>query len=196
MTNNHTNIELLQQKVALFSDQQSYNELFLHFYPSLQQFAFSFVKSKQLSEEVVSDVFIKIWEKRKTLHNITNLKLYLFTSTRNTAINYLKKKKGEQHILAEDYWVELNSVYFDPEKLMITAEMVTRIHKAIQSLPPKCKLIFKLIKEEGLKYKEVATLLDLSVKTVENQMTLALKRIGSEIGFNIKHSISTTTKPA
>lgn len=74
---------------------------------------------------------------------------------------------------------------------MITAEMVTKIHKAIQSLPPKCKMIFKLIKEEGLKYKEVAALLNLSVKTVENQMTLALKKISVAIGFNIKHSIAT-----
>ncbi|MCC6287647.1 MAG: RNA polymerase sigma-70 factor [Chitinophagaceae bacterium] len=194
MNNNRPDIELLQQKVALFSDQQSYNELFLHFYASLQQFAYSYVKSRQLSEEVVSDVFIKIWEKRDILHKISNLKLYLFTSTRNTAINYLKKQKGEQHIPAEDYWVELNSVYFDPEKLMITAEMLTKIQKAIQSLPPRCKMIFKLVKEEELKYREVATLLDLSVKTVENQMTLALKRISIEIGFNIKHSISATTR--
>jgi RNA polymerase sigma-70 factor (ECF subfamily) len=191
MNTNQSYIELLQQKIALFDDQQSYNELFLHFYASLQQFAFLYIQSKQLSEEIVSDVFIKIWEKRKTLHNIGNLKLYLFTSTRNTAINYLKKQKGQQHIAAQDYWIELNSVYFDPEKLMITAEMVTKIHKAIQSLPPKCKMIFKLIKEEGLKYKEVAALLNLSVKTVENQMTLALKKISVAIGFNIKHSIAT-----
>lgn len=187
-------IILLQQKIALFNDQQAYNELFLRFYPSLQQFAFSYVKSKQLSEEIVSDVFIKIWQKRETLHNIGNLKLYLFTSTRNTAINYLKKQKGAPLELAEDYWVELNSVYFDPEKLMITAEMMDRIQKAIQSLPPKCKLIFKLVKEEELKYKEVAALLDLSIKTVENQMTLALKKISAEIGFNIKRSRSTPVR--
>lgn len=194
MNKNIPDIELLQQKIALFNDQQSYNELFLHFYPSLQQFAFSYVKSKQLSEEIVSDVFIKIWEKRTTLHKIANLKFYLFTSTRNTAINYLKKQKGAKSIAAEDYWVELNSVYFDPEKLMITAEMMQKIQKAIQSLPPKCKLIFKLVKEEGLKYKEIAALLDLSIKTVENQMTLALKKISTEIGFSIKQSISSSTK--
>jgi len=190
VTNNIAHIELLQQKIALFSDQQSYNELFVHFYPSLRQFAMSFTKSRQLSEEVVSDVFIKIWEKRETLHKIGNLKLYLFTSTRNTALNYLKKQKGIQHVPLEDYWVELNSVYFDPEKLMITAEMMNRIHTAIQALPPKCKLIFKLVKEEGLKYKVIATLLDLSLKTVENQMTLALKKISAEIGFHVKRSNS------
>ncbi len=189
MDNQQTHIELLQEQVALFNNQQAYNELFLHFYPSLQQFAFSFLRSKQLSEEAVSDVFIKIWEKRKVLHTIINLKFYLFTSTRNTALNYLKKQKGHQNLLPDDYWVELNSVFFDPEQLMITAEMIHKIHEAVQSLPARCKLIFKLVKEEELKYKEVAELLNLSVKTVENQMTLALKKIGSAIGFDIHRSV-------
>ena len=189
MDNHLPHIELLQQQVALFNNQQAYNELFLHFYPSLQQFAFSFLRSKQLSEEAVSDVFIKIWEKGKSLHTITNLKFYLFTSTRNTALNYLKKQKGRQNLLPDDYWVELKSVFFDPEQLMITAEMIHKIHEAVQSLPARCKLIFKLVKEEELKYREVAELLNLSLKTIENQMTLALKKIGSAIGFDIHSSV-------
>ena len=195
MHNRRPHIELLQQQIALFNNQQAYSELFLHFYPSLQQFAFSFLKSKQLSEEAVSDVFIKIWENRKTLHTITNLKFYLFTSTRNSALNYLKKQKGSQNLLPDDYWVELNSVFFDPWQLMITAEMIRKIQEAVQSLPPRCKLIFKLVKEEELKYREVAELLNLSVKTVENQMTIALKKIGSAIGFDIHRAVSSSVKP-
>lgn len=190
MNANDSHITLLQKKISDNSDQQAYNDLFLRFYPSLKQFAYSFLKSKQLSEEAVSDVFINIWEKRKELHTITNLKLYLFTSTRNAALNYLKKQKGLNNLHVEDYWVELNSIYFDPEQLMITAEMIAKVHEAIQSLPARCRLIFKLVKEEGLKYREVAELLNLSVKTVENQMTLALKKIGSAIGFNIHRSVS------
>lgn len=190
--NNHDKryILLLQEKIAINNDQQAYNDLFALFYQSLKQFAFSFLKSKQLSEEVVSDVFIKIWQKRGSLHTITNLKLYLFTSIRNIALNYLKKQKGLNNLPVEDYWVELNSIYFDPEQLMITAEMIARVQEAIQSLPSRCRLIFKLVKEEGLKYREVAELLNISVKTVENQMTLALKKIGSAIGFDIHRSVS------
>ncbi len=182
-------ISFLQQAVALHSDQQAYNKLFLYFYSSLKEFACSFLKSKQLADEVVSDVFIKIWQKRATLHTIQNLKLYLFTSTRNTALNYLKKE-GLQKPLPEDYWVELRSIYFNPEHLLITEEMIEKIHAAIQQLPARCRLIFKLIKEEELKYREVAGLLDISVKTVENQMTLALKKIGNAINFDIKRSVS------
>lgn len=187
-------LKIWQHRISCFNDQQAYNDLFLHFYNPLHQFAFSFLKSKQLAEEVVSDVFIKIWEKRNTLDYISNLKFYLFTSTRNTALNYLKKQKGLQYVSVEEYWKELNSLVINPEDLLINTEMLHKIHRAIQSLPPKCKMIFKLTKEEGLKYKEVAILLNLSVKTVENQMAIALKRIASEIGVNMLHSVSPTSK--
>ena len=72
----------------------------------------------------------------------------------------------------------IKQCFFDPEQLMITAKMIYKIHEAVQSLPARCKLIFKLVKEEGLQYREVAELLNLSVKTIENQMTLALKKLG------------------
>ncbi|MBX3239717.1 MAG: RNA polymerase sigma-70 factor [Chitinophagaceae bacterium] len=181
-------ILVLQQAVAFRNDQEAYNKLFLHFYPSLKEFAYTFLKSKALSDEVVSDVFIKIWQKRNTLHTISNIRLYLFTSTRNTAFNYLKKQQGLQNLPVEDYWVELKSIYFNPESLMITEEMIERIQKAIQQLPARCRLIFKLVKEEGLKYREVAELLEISVKTVENQMSLALKKLGNSINFDITRS--------
>jgi RNA polymerase sigma-70 factor (ECF subfamily) len=73
---------------------------------------------------------------------------------------------------------------------MLTAEMVARIHKAIGGLPPRCQLVFKLIKEDGLKYQQVADLLNLSVKTVENQMTIALRKIGEAIHFDIRSTLS------
>ena len=177
---NSVYVEDLKKRIALFDDQQAYKELFMILYPSLQQFAFSILRSKQLAEEAVSDVFIKIWEKRNTINNIGNLKFYLFTSTRNISLNYLKKQKGIQNINSEDYWVELHSVYFDPEQLMLTAEMISKVLEAINGLPPR--------------YREVAELLELSPKTVENQMTLALKKIGTAIGFDIYKSISSTLK--
>ena len=76
---------------------------------------------------------------------------------------------------------------------MISAEAIKQIQEAIQELPPRCRLIFKLVKEEGLKYKEVAELLQLSVKTVENQMSLAFKKIGSAIDFKL-HQLTVFSK--
>ena len=90
----------------------------------------------------------------------------------------------------DDYRVQLRSIYFEPEELLITAEMISRIQQAIHQLPPRCQLIFKLIKDDGLKYKEVADLLNLSIKTIENQMTLALRKIGSAIRFDIRTTVS------
>lgn len=179
----------IQSRIALHNDEQAYKELFHHFYPSLYQFALSMVKSGQVAEEVVSDVFIRIWKKRAALARIQNLKLYLFTSTKNTSLNYLRQQKREID-LPDDYRVQLRSVYFNPEELLITAEMIKRIQRAIQQLPPRCQLIFKLVKEDGLKHKEVAGLLNLSIKTVENQLAVALRKIGTAIQFDIRTTVN------
>ena len=179
----------IQERIALHNDEQAYKQLFHHFYPSLYQFALSLVKTGQVAEEVVSDVFIHVWQKRAGLVRIQNLKLYLFVSTRNTSLNYLRQKKRDI-LLPDDYRVQLRSVYFDPEQLLITAEMIKRIQQAIYQLPPRCQLIFKLIKEDGLKHKEVAELLNLSLKTIENQMTLALRKIGTAIRFDIRTTVN------
>lgn len=180
------NIRLLQQAIACFDDTQAYKQLFLLFYPSLVSFAVSITRSKQLSEEVVSDVFIKIWEKRDQLDKVENLSYYLFTAVKNKCINHLNYQKSTIGIEISETRFEFRSFYHDPEQKMISAEMIDQIQKAIQDLPPRCRLIFKLVKEEGLKYKEAAELMQLSVKTIENQMSLAFKKIGTAI--NLKHS--------
>lgn len=179
----------IQSRIALHNDEQAYKELFHHFYPSLYQFALSIVKTGQIADELVSDVFIRIWRKRTALARIQNLKLYLFTSTKNTSLNYLRQQKREVE-LPDDYRVQLRSVYFNPEELLITAEMIKRIQLAIHQLPPRCQLIFKLVKEDGLKHKEVAGLLNLSIKTVENQLAVALRKIGTAIQFDIRTTVN------
>jgi RNA polymerase sigma-70 factor (ECF subfamily) len=182
-------IQELQQRIALYDDQGAYKELFALFYKSLQQFAISFVRSPESAEEIVSDVFIKVWKKRAVLHRIQNLKLYLFVSTKNGALNYLRTQK-KVFLQPEQYFIQLQSIYFDPEKLMLTAEMMNRVQKAINDLPPRCQLIFKLVKEDGLKYREVADLLQVSLKTVENQMSIAIRKIGLAIHFDIRTTLS------
>ncbi|HXO74456.1 MAG TPA: sigma-70 family RNA polymerase sigma factor, partial [Puia sp.] len=137
---------------------------------------------------VVSDVFIKVWEKRKELEKIDNLKVYLYVSTRNIAFNYLDKQKRNATFSIDDFQAEFTSVYFDPEQMLITADMLALIQKAIDQLPSKCRLIFKLAKEDGLKYKEIAEILNISAKTVENQIAIALHKIGNTVSFDIKRS--------
>ena len=140
--------------------------------------------------EIVSDVFIRIWNKRQSLPGIENLHLYLYISTKNQAINYLTRQNREKTFSPDEVVVELRSIYYDPEQLLITAEMLRLLQHAISQLPPRCQLIFKLVKEDGLKYKEVAELIGVSIKTVENQMTIALRKIDQSIQFDEQKSIS------
>ncbi|KIC92032.1 RNA polymerase sigma-70 factor [Flavihumibacter sp. ZG627] len=182
-------IQYLQERIARFDDQAAYRELFTAFYPPLTQFAFGFTRSKQSAEEIVSDVFIIIWEKRKRLENISSLKLYLYTATRNTAYNFLSRQNRVLLTDLSEIPVDLKSVHLDPERMLITAEMKKMVQEAILKLPPRCRLIFKLVKEDELKYREVAELLKLSVKTVETQMSIALKRIGEAVRFDIRKAV-------
>src|SRR5580704_16701906 len=140
-------IHYLQLRIARYDDQQAYKELFTSFYSYLFPFALGIVKSKESAEEVISDIFIKIWEKREALEKITNLKVYLYVATRNTAFNYADKQKRNATNSIEEFSVEFKSRYFDPEQLLITADMVNLIEKVIDKLPPKCRIVFKLVKE-------------------------------------------------
>jgi RNA polymerase sigma-70 factor (family 1) len=184
LENDH--IKRLLSAIALNNDQAAYKELFLLMHSRLKQFAYSILKSTEESEELVSDLFIKIWEKRDQLTTIDSPRLYFYTTAKNLAFNRINKQKRQQSLAAEAWLVQLNSIYFDPEQLMMTEEMMRKIKQAVNDLPPRCRIIFKLIKEDGLKYKEVAELLHLSVKTIEAQMAIALRRIGKCMHFEIK----------
>ncbi len=184
-------IAQLQNLVARFEDEQAYKELFVSLYSYLYNFAFSFVKSKQLSEEIVSDVFIKVWQNRKSIDKINNLKVYLYVAIRNFSLNYLNNKKNISFVDIEDFATKLKSNYSDPEQLLITSDMMLMINEAILQLPPKCRLIFKLVKEDRMKYKEVAEVLHISIKTVENQIAIALRKIGATVCFDERRAIST-----
>src|SRR5215211_5228419 len=173
-------VNRLLNRIALYDDTIAYKELFLLYHNRLVLFSTSITHSKESAEEVVSDVFLKIWNNRPTLTRIENFHLYIYISTKHLSLNYLARQKRFKAFSFDESLVELTA-YANPEQLMITAEMHRKIQNAVNELPPKCKLIFKLIKEDGLKYKEVAELLNLSLKTVENQMTIALKRLGQSI---------------
>ena len=180
-------IRRLLSAIALNNDQVAYKELFVLLHSRLKQFAYSILKSGEEADELVSDLFIRIWQKRDKLTAIQSPLFYFYTTAKNLALTRLKKQKRQVSLSAKDWLVQMNSIYFDPEQLMVTEEMMRQIKKAINDLPPRCRLIFKLIKEDGLKYKETAELLHLSVKTVEAQMAIALRRIAKCMHFEIKN---------
>ena len=169
-------------RIALSEDMKAYKELYLLMFDSLFRFSYSFVKSKQLAQELVSDVFIKLWQIRSQLNAIDNLKPYLFGITKNFSLSYLARASKNLSIQLDD--MDLNETdiesvieFKNPEDLYISKETIKNVMKAIQGLPPQCQIIFSLVKVEGLRYKEVARLLDISVFTVRNQVAIATKKI-------------------
>lgn len=186
--NNH--IKRLLSAISLNDDQIAYKELFILLHSRLKKFAYSILKSGEEAEELVSDIFIGIWEKRDQLTKIDSPLLYFYTTAKNLSFNRIKKLKKQQtiNLNPDDWFIQFQSIYFDPEQLMMTEEMIRQIKKAVNELPPRCKLIFMLVKEDGLKYREVAELLNLSVKTVEAQMAIALRRLGKCMHLEVRQA--------
>lgn len=171
-----------QHRIAVSDDEDAFLHLYRHFKPKLEKFAYSICHVKEDAEEIVEDVFVRVWVKRKTLDQVQNLKLYLYVATRNFSLNYLRVNQRNAHLVIDDLRVEIQDITADPEQLMSNAERITQINYAIGELPNRCKVIFKLVKEDGLKQREVAELLHLSPKTVENQLAIAIKRLAQAIG--------------
>jgi RNA polymerase sigma-70 factor (ECF subfamily) len=151
-------------------DQGSFEHLFREYFPPLMTFARKILGDEDDAREIVHRVFINLWEKRKDLDLSTSLKSYLFTSVHNRSLNLIRDRKkfsdAEIPEVAGDH---------DVSQQMETLELENRISEVIASLPEKCREIFELNRFEGLKYSEIAEKLDISVKTVENQMSKALK---------------------
>lgn len=179
-----------------YNDQQALKALYELYGAKLYQLAFAIVKSRELAEEVVEDVFIQAWNKRSRLAGLENLPFYLYTATKNISCSYLRKYSRASKTFSLD---EVALPYYQlskpPEDLMITGETIQLINRAINDLPPKCRLIFKLVKEDGLKYREVADLLHISIKTVENQVGIALKKIHEAIKVHLPSSLFLLQKP-
>jgi len=186
-------LKRLLSSIALNDDKTAYKELFVSLHYQLKRFAFSILKSNEEAEELVSDIFIRIWERRHQLTEIESPIQYFYVTTKNLALTRINRQKKLVRFASDDWLVQLESIYFDPEKLMITEETFRQVRQAISELPPRCRIIFKLVKEDGLKYSEVAELLNLSVKTIETQMAIAFRRVGKSLRFEIKsasHSAS------
>jgi len=167
----------IQLKIAA-GDESTLAELYQLFHKRLHQFSRVITRSDEIAEEVVNDVFVKLWSHRDKINEIENLTVYLYVAVKNRSLNELSRRAKELVNTPFDYFdIELEEAASNPHELMVTAEIMQRMQKAIDSLPPRCKMIFKLIREDGLKYKEVAQILNISVNTIDVQMAIAVKRI-------------------
>jgi RNA polymerase sigma-70 factor (ECF subfamily) len=172
----------LQHLIATRGDELAYAELFHRFAIVLQKFAEAIIHDGGAAEELVSDVFIRVWERRETLDQISNLRMYLYISVRNFSINHLRAHKHPVTVSLDEIPLDLHdTLQTTPLDDTMERELVERLREAVLQLPLRCRVIFKLAKEDGLRHREIAELLQLSPKTVENQMTIALRKIGGSI---------------
>ena len=177
------NIRVWQQQIACDGDEKAFAELFRYFYDRLLHFCIQYVHTREAAEEIVSDVFVKIWNRRTDLEEVVNLEVYLFVAVKNHSLNYLEQYSSLRitPINDETGISELtNSI--DPERTMEWKEILFRMDQEVSRLPDQCRRVFKLIKEEGFRYKDVAEILNISPRTVETQLFRAMKRLNEVVG--------------
>jgi RNA polymerase sigma-70 factor (ECF subfamily) len=175
----HTQRDILENIKK--GDLHSFKQLFENYYVMLCYIANGYLNSKQLSEEVVDDVFYKIWENRETLNIHTSLKAYLVKAVRHRSINYLEQNRSSYYISDTSIKDGCENFFFSdtntPLSGLISKEQEDAITQAISSLPAGCRKVFHLRHFENLKYEEIALKLNISVNTVKSQMQTALQKL-------------------
>jgi RNA polymerase sigma-70 factor (ECF subfamily) len=176
------NLDYLVERVALFSDEQAFEKIFFFFNSDLFNLAFSFLRSKEQAEEIISDTFVNVWRNRSRLPEIGNIRVYLFVAVKNLCITHISRNRQKNFVTLDDVAENFPVAGVrNPEELFMSKEMQLCLQAAVEALPPKCRLIFKLAREDGFRYKEIAQILNISVKTVDAQMAIAAKRIAQAI---------------
>lgn len=162
------------------NDEKALEALYQKYYYRLCHFAFQYVRSFELTEEIVSDVFLNIWKRRQNLTISGSFKAYLYTATRNQALNYIKKEGMKGLSIDEvDKDEQMASLNYNPEEELLFKELKNQMGVLVSVLPPRRKLIFKLSRLEGFTYHEIAEILSISVHTVQNQMVAAIKQMSA-----------------
>jgi RNA polymerase sigma-70 factor (ECF subfamily) len=153
-------------------NKSEFDKLFRAYYQDLCRFAVYMSSSPDDAEEIVQDIFFKIWTNHKILNISTSAKSYLFTAVKNSVYNIHKHNKIKEKFITN---TDKNETYQDASVELEHNEGLNKIEKTIDELPEKRKQVFTMSKIEGYKYKEIADKLNISIKTVENHMGEALK---------------------
>jgi RNA polymerase sigma-70 factor (family 1) len=188
--NEPATIPELQKRIALYDDMKAYRQLCDLFYRRLNRTAYAFIKLKEPAEEIVSDVFIKVWQMRAKLPEIENLPVYLYTVTKNLCLKYITRQYKNPVTSLDIMHFETSIDFNTPEEICISSDIIKKIRQALDELPPKCKLILQLVKEDGLRYKEVAEILHISELTVRNQVAIAIKKLGKALPVYLQSSVN------
>ena len=174
-------------RIARHSDEEAAREFFEIFHPKLVRFAVIYTSSLHDANDLVADVFVKLFRNKRKLEDIKDIQYYLYKAVKNQCITYFKKKKSDLSV-NDIEWEETGYTYEiqNPESEFLTKELASEIEEIVNGFPPKRKIIYKMVVIDGLKYKEAAEILDLSIKTIENHLSLAVKELRQKIRNYLK----------
>lgn len=172
---------ILLQKIRS-GEKKTLEIIFTKYYVRLCRHALKIVERRDISEEIVQELFIDLWKKRESLPTINSLSAYLHTSVKNRSINYVKSANSKYQLVNDTYYLE--GSIDSTEEYLNASELEIIVASGIKKLPPQCRNIFILNRHEGLTYKMIAEKLNISQKTVETQMAIAIKRLKESVEAN------------
>ncbi len=155
-------------------DKKAFEKVFRQYYNELCHFALGFLKDPDEAEEIVQEVFFRIWNRRKKFTIQSNLKSYIYQSVRNACVEHGRHLQVKNKYAGEK--IE-SSLPASPEEILEAGQLEKIMQMAINKLPQRCKKIFSLSRDEGLKYREIAEKLAISIKTVEADMGITLQTL-------------------
>jgi RNA polymerase sigma-70 factor (ECF subfamily) len=162
------------------SDQTAFELLFRFYYPGLVVFVSQIISDRDEAEEIVQDFFVNVWSARKSIHQSSSLKSYFFVSVKNRAFNYLKKEQIREKTLHQLKEIVEKDMLFQPD-LFVESELQQQIANAMEKLPARTREIFMMSRFKGISNDEIATQLELSKRTVETQISNALKILREDL---------------
>jgi len=167
----------LLHKIVVKNDERAFSLFFDYYHTRLIRLSLLFVPRFDQAEEVVADVFLKLLGKRESLLAIENFEGYLFKMVKNESISFLRADKRQRtgNVLVDDIQDYLMVDHDNPEKRMINSDLGVLLQQVVEKLPPKRGLVFKMVKDENMSYKQVGEILEISERTVEVHLKLAIK---------------------
>jgi len=184
----------LWQRVCFDDDVKAFESFYYLLYDALVRFSMMYTHQREEAEEIVTNVFVKSWINRSNMQHIERPDTYFFVAVKNQSLNYLKKYSSIRVVQAEDS-VEVNLIdTADPQVQLEKKELHFYLDQSIDALPQQCRIIFKLIREDGLKYKEVAEIMNISPRTVQTQLFRAMHKLTACLESYSTSSLHRATK--
>ena len=180
------NIHDCLKKISGSDCSGSFRIVYDHYYKRLFRQALYYLNNDpDCAQEVVSDVFIGLWQGRKALKNVTSPDAYLFIALKHAAARFVEKNYKQNHELLTEHLPDIHTTDNTSDNDLIDNELQEKYKEALNNLPPRCAEVFRLVREEKKKYSEVAEILGISPKTVDNQMNKAVKLLYEQLKDNL-----------